>query len=471
MSELGGFDAERNLIRDGNSIAFEGHDFFRVISEDANVFEAQVDQNLRADAAFVLDHTLARGLAIELAALMKMNFRQRAGLLGTIDRKTASRVMEIEKNAAVFFGDSFERRRNEFTAIARRGTKNVASKTVRMDAHERRRIVFQIAANERDVLVMVHVTRIGNHFEFAEARGQSRFRHATHVALVLHAVANQVRHRQHFDAMFLAKFDELRHAGHGAVFVHDFADDPGRIEPGDARKVHGSFGLAGADEHAAVAGAQRENMAGARKILRLGLWVDGREDRDGAVRSADAGGDADARVNRFGESGAVDRSVDGRHEREVELVAAVLGERQANKTAAVLGHEVGSLRRDLFGGHGEVAFVLAVLVVNQDDHAALANLFDSFFHSGERRFGFGHWLSVKRTRTWSLTFSYKWKKRKKQAGAGSHNGRLWQRPVSGARIGMDLRPGLPKLGMCRDRGHDPACLYKRYSIGVNPVFT
>ena len=70
----------------------------------------------------------------------------------------------------------------------------------------------------------------------------------------------------------LAEFDELRHAGHGAVFTHDFADDAGRSESGDAREVHGGFGLAGADEHAAVARAQREDVAGAREVLRAASW-------------------------------------------------------------------------------------------------------------------------------------------------------------------------------------------------------
>src|SRR5207248_5966506 len=98
--------------------------------------------------------------------------------------------------------------------------------------------------------------------------------------------------------------------------------------------------------------------------------IDGGEDGDGAVGSADAGSDADARVDGLGKSGAVGGSVDGRHEREVQLVAAVFGEGHADQTAAVLGHEVDDFGGDFLRGHGEVAFVLAVLVVNQHNHAA-----------------------------------------------------------------------------------------------------
>ena len=61
-----------------------------------------------------------------------------------------------------------------------------------------------------------------------------------------------------------AKLEELRHAGHGAVLVHDFADDAGGAKSGDARKINRCFGLACAYEHAAIARAQRKHVAGPR---------------------------------------------------------------------------------------------------------------------------------------------------------------------------------------------------------------
>ena len=77
---MGGFglvEAEGDLVGDADAVTFEGYYFFRVIGEDADVFEAEVDQDLGADAAFVLDHALAGGLAIELAALVEMNLGKR----------------------------------------------------------------------------------------------------------------------------------------------------------------------------------------------------------------------------------------------------------------------------------------------------------------------------------------------------------------------------------------------------------
>ena len=95
MRELGLLDAKGDLVRDANAVAFESDDFFRVIGEDANVLEAKVDQDLRADAAFVLHHALAGGLAIELAALVKMDLRERSRLFGGIHGEAAASVVQV----------------------------------------------------------------------------------------------------------------------------------------------------------------------------------------------------------------------------------------------------------------------------------------------------------------------------------------------------------------------------------------
>ncbi len=114
------FDAQGDLVGDADAVAFEGDDFFWMIGEDPNVLEAEVDQDLRADAAFVLDHALARGFAIELAALVEMNLGECARPFDGFDAEAASRVVQVEKDAAVFLGDGSQRARDEFAAIASR---------------------------------------------------------------------------------------------------------------------------------------------------------------------------------------------------------------------------------------------------------------------------------------------------------------------------------------------------------------
>src|SRR6202030_1415152 len=56
---------------------------------------------------------------------------------------------------------------------------------------------------------------------------------------------------------------------------------------------------------------------------------------------------------------------------------------QANQASSELGHEVDGFGRDLFGGEGEVAFVLAILVVDHHDHAARTDFLDRIGNVGE----------------------------------------------------------------------------------------
>ena len=213
--------------------------------------------------------------------------------------------------------------------------------------------------------------------------GSDSFGNAADVALVLHAVADQVGYREHLHVVLAAKFVQLRDARHRAVFVHDFADDGGWVQSRDAREIDARFGLSGANEHASIPRAQRKNVAGPRKILRPRLGIDRGENGDRAVGRADACRDAETSVDRFGERGAVHRSIDRRHQRQMQLVAAIFGERQADQPARILRHEIDGFRRDFFGGHREVAFVFAVFVVDEDNHPPLADVFDSLFDGGE----------------------------------------------------------------------------------------
>ena len=96
-----------------------------------------------------------------------------------------------------------------------------------------------------------------------------------------------------------------------------------------------------------------------------------------------AGGDAFARLDRDGEGGLVARAVVAAHQRQAELLDAVAGQRQADQAARVAGHEVDRVGRGELRGDDQVAFVLAVLVIDQDEHAAVARFLDQFLGGGE----------------------------------------------------------------------------------------
>lgn len=192
------------------------------------------------------------------------------------------------------------------------------------------------------------------------------------------AVSDEISDGDDLEAVLEGEFAELRQAGHGAVGVHDFADDAAGTESGEAGEVDGGFGLTGADEDAAFAGAEGEHVPGTREVIGGGIGLHRGEDGVGAVCRGDAGGDADAGIDGDGEVGAEVGGVARGDQGQVEPIADRRIEGEADEAAAVGGHEVDGFGGGEFSGEGEVTFVFAVFVVNDDEHLALAEELDRF---------------------------------------------------------------------------------------------
>ena len=94
-------------------------------------------------------------------------------------------------------------------------------------------------------------------------------------------------------------------------------------------------------------------------------------------------------LDRHGEGGAEGGSVlrVGDHHGDLKLVEAVAFERGADEPLAELRHEVDRLGSNRLRGHDEVAFVLPVFVVDQDDDAAPAQVVQGLFYACQRHFG------------------------------------------------------------------------------------
>src|SRR5204862_2999576 len=71
-------------------------------------------------------------------------------------------------------------------------------------------------------------------------------------------------------------------------------------------------------------------------------------------------------------------------QRNIQLIEPLGRHRQADQAPSVTRHEVDGFRRDLLRGNREVAFVLAILVVADDDDAAGADGGDGIFNRRER---------------------------------------------------------------------------------------
>ena len=155
---------------------------------------------------------------------------------------------------------------------------------------------------------------------------------------------------------------------------------PAGYSPASFARSTGRLGLPGAHQHAAFARAQREQVPRHDVVVRGRLRVDEHLHGARAVRGRDAGRDASR------------ASTDDRERRaEVRGVVAVftiIGMPSSSMRSPVIGMQIRPRpysamkligRRSELRRHGEVAFVLAVLVIDDDDEAARLIVNNRFF--------------------------------------------------------------------------------------------
>src|SRR5262249_30512073 len=209
---------------------------------------------------------------------------------------------------------------------------------------------------------------------------------AVHEPLVLQAVGDELGDGDERETMVPGEALQVGAPRHGAVGVQDLTDDAGRIEVREPGEIDAGLRLAHALQHAAGAGPQREDVTGPAQIAGHGGGVDGDADRCRAVGRRDARRDPEPgrRVDADRERGLVRLVVVLGHLRQAERLAALRGQRHADEAASVRRHEVDHRRADLFGRPDQIPFVLAPLVVGDDDELARANVRNRLFYCAER---------------------------------------------------------------------------------------
>ena len=196
--------------------------------------------------------------------------------------------------------------------------------------------------------------------------------------VLLQPIGDEVADGADLEAVGAGEIHEIVEAGHGPVLAHDLADDAAGVEAGEARNVDRRLGMAGADEDAAGPRDQRENVAGGDDGVVAVTGVD--RDRDGAG----AVGGADSVVMPSFASIETVKAVSLRL-RLVRVIgsrpswsARSLVRARQMRPAAVAGHEIDRIGRRHLRGDDEVALILAIFVVDEDEHAPVARLVDDF---------------------------------------------------------------------------------------------
>src|SRR4029079_335024 len=148
------------------------------------------------------------------------------------------------------------------------------------------------------------------------------------------------------------------------------------------REVHRRLGVAGASQHPPFLRPQREDVPRALEVARHDARIGDRRCREGAIVRARTGGDAGAVVDRDGERRVVTAGA-RHHLRDLQLIEPPAGHRQAHDSSAMRHHEVDRVGCAPLGGDHEVAFVLTIGVVDDQDHLAGADVLQRVLDSAE----------------------------------------------------------------------------------------
>src|SRR5437016_6220222 len=99
-----------------------------------------------------------------------------------------------------------------------------------MDTHQNIPLPSNIAMNQSKVTLAIDLASILNRFEFPEGCPDTSDGLPLHEFLSLRAIPDQFCNRDHLESVLPAEVGEFRDAGHGAVRIHDFADDAACIQ-------------------------------------------------------------------------------------------------------------------------------------------------------------------------------------------------------------------------------------------------
>src|SRR3990170_1314262 len=371
------------------AISLQSGAFLGIIGEEAYLLEAQVHQYLHADAVIAPVGGKAERL-VGLHRVQPQVLLEGVGAYLVTEADAAALLAHVDEHPATLGGDAVEGKLDLVATVAAQRVEDVAGDALGVNAHQdgfRRR---DVTHHQGGVLVGVNVGAVGEEAELTAASGHSRLGDAVNQSLAPDAVADDLRDSDDLDSVAFGEAFEVRQARHRAIGSHDLAEGAHGLEPGHAAEVHGGLRVTGADQHTAVANSQGIDVARHRQVAGLRIRIG--QDLDGArsIGGRHAGGNTPAGVHGDGESGTELGLVLllAHHPRDVQLIEPLPGHGHANDASRVLEHEADGLWSHKLGGDGQIALVFTALVIDDDDHSALAISVDRLLDGGQGRAGF-----------------------------------------------------------------------------------
>ena len=375
---LVGLDFDRHALHNLETVGRDARNLARVICEEAHLADPEVGKNLRSRAVLA-QIGLEPEVQVRLDGVHAL-FLQFIGTQLVAEPDTSTFLAAQVQEHAPVLADKLHGRLQLLAAIAAHAPENIARKAFAVHAHVNRLAEIGIARHPGHMFHAIGGALVGIRLEITVLGRHMRGCHTLHEFFVTQAVVNQIADGNNLEVELLGHFLELRHAGHSPILVHDFNEGGGRAESSELCEVDSGLGMASTTEHAFFLCIQGRNMPRTAKVTRLGIRVRKRKNGRSTVMGRNAGRAPLDLIDHDGKGGTQNRGVFRRLAREVEFVAALDGERAAKHAPTLVEHEIHLLRCNLLGGDNEIAFVLAVLIIDHDQKIAVLKIFYGLFN-------------------------------------------------------------------------------------------
>jgi hypothetical protein len=186
-------------------------------------------------------------------------------------------------------------------------------------------------------------------------------------------------------AVFLGETLELGPPSTRAILAENLTNHSGWYEAGKASEINGRLGVPHTLKHASLARTKWGHVARTAQIGRNSLGIDRDTNGFGAILSAHPRRNTKAlvRIDTDRECSTIFVGIDLALLSELEVVGAFPRKRETNPAARLADHEVDHLGRDKLRRADEIAFVLAILIVGDDDQLAGLDVGYCLFDSSE----------------------------------------------------------------------------------------
>src|SRR4029450_2131316 len=257
---LGRRNLDRYALRDVQTVALEDNDLLRVVGQELEILDPEVDEDLGADAVAARAAVKPeRGVGLDrvLAQILEL-----VGPHLVEEPDPPPLLPHVHENAPPLGLDAGERLVELEAAVAPARVEHVAGEALGVHTNEHGIVAGYRAHHQRERHAAVDRRVVRDRAELAELGGELGRRYPPDQLFLEDPVLDEVADRDHLEAVLTAQLVELRHPRHVAVLVEHLADDAGRVAAGEAGEVDGGLRVARASQDPPGHRAQRAEVAG-----------------------------------------------------------------------------------------------------------------------------------------------------------------------------------------------------------------